>query len=70
MWYCVNCAAKVTGYMTPEGRIRCTCGRCGSIMVRTPRGRRHDSMEVYAAAGCERYDDRDYIPEDDETEMI
>ena len=69
-WYCVNCAAKVTGYPNPEGRIKCTCGRCGSVMVRTIRSRRHDSIEVYAPAGYEHYDDSDYIPEDEETEVI
>lgn len=56
--------------MNPEGRIKCTCGRCGSVMVRTVKGRRHDSIEVYAPAGYEHYDDSDYIPEDEETVEI
>ena len=65
-WYCINCSAKVQGYKNPEGRIKCTCKRCGTVMVRTIKSRRHDQIDTYAAPGFEHRENRDYIPEFDQ----
>ena len=52
-WYCSNCGNKVTAYMNGSGNYKVECDRCGVVMVRTIRSRRHDTINIYAQDGQE-----------------
>jgi ribosomal protein S27E len=47
-WYCSNCGTLVTGYKNAEGMIKVECKKCGTVLVRKTKGRRHDTIEMYA----------------------
>ena len=53
-WHCPNCGALVTGYKNAQGTIKLECERCRVVMVRSFKGRRHDSIDLYAPKGAER----------------
>jgi len=53
-WHCPNCGAKVTGYKNEKGTIKVECRRCYVVMVRSFKGRRHDTIDLYAPKGEER----------------
>lgn len=57
-WYCANCGHMVTGYKNKKGDIKVECTVCRVVMVRTLKGRRHDSIDLYAPAGvgCNDYE--------------
>lgn len=55
-WYCPNCRNEVAGLKNSKNQIRVKCKTCGSEMVRTIVGRRHDVIDIYAPSGQERND--------------
>ncbi len=48
-WHCPNCGTIVTGFKNPNGDIKVECSRCHATMVRRFKGRRHDTIDIYAA---------------------
>lgn len=54
-WYCSNCGEKVSGLKNADGVIKAQCSRCRTVMVRRLKGRRHDTIDLYAPKGQERY---------------
>ena len=52
-WYCSNCGQLVTAYQNSKGEFKVACPKCRSVMVRTPKGRRRDTIELYAPKGQE-----------------
>ena len=48
-WHCPECGAKVTGYKNRQGTISLKCPNCRIAMVRTFRGRRHETIDLYAS---------------------
>ena len=55
-WYCPNCKNEVAGLKDKKNQIIVRCSKCGSEMVRTIKGRRHDVLDIYAPAGMEHTD--------------
>ena len=55
-WYCPNCRNEVAGLKNSKNQIRVKCKACGSEMVRTIVGRRHDVIDIYAPSGQEHND--------------
>lgn len=55
-WYCLNCKAEVAGLKNRKNQIQVICSTCGTKMIRTIMGRRHDVIDVYAPDGEEHYD--------------
>ena len=55
-WYCPNCRNGVAGLKNEKNQIKVKCEVCGVEMVRTVKSRRHDVIDVYAAARDERFD--------------
>lgn len=49
-WFCPNCATKTTAYRNARGDVKAECSnkRCGVVMFRTQKGRRHITIDVYA----------------------
>ena len=47
-WYCPNCGKMIGGIPNAEGKIRTSCGKCKTEMVLTHKGRRHDTLELFA----------------------
>lgn len=47
-WYCPNCGNLVSGYPNADGIIKVTCCKSGTEMVMKIKGRRHNTLEVYA----------------------
>ena len=47
-WHCANCGGIVTGFKNAKGDIKAECSRCRVVMVRTIKGRRHDTIDLYA----------------------
>ena len=43
--YCLNCAAKLTGYRNAEGKVKFMCPRCRVIMVSQMKGK-NGSVQV------------------------
>ena len=41
-------------YKNEENKIRYECQTCKVVFVRIQKGRRHDTIEMYAPAGVER----------------
>ena len=52
-WHCANCGNIVIGYMKQNGDIKVECKRCRVVMVRKIKGRRHDTIDVYAPTDME-----------------
>ena len=46
--YCPNCGMSLSGAKDRHGKVRYRCPKCGVEMIRTSKGRRHDTLEVYA----------------------
>lgn len=53
-WHCSNCGAIVAGYKNEKGTIKVECKKCGVVMVRSFKGRRHDTIDLFAPNGQER----------------
>ena len=53
-WHCSNCGTIVTGYKNAKGDIKVECSRCHVVMVRRIKGRRHDTIDLYAPNYQER----------------
>lgn len=51
-WYCSNCGSKVSGLKNANGDVKVQCGKCGMVMVRKFKGRRHGSIEFYVPKGA------------------
>ena len=47
-WYCPNCGHLIGGIPNAEGKIKASCGKCKTEMVLKNKGRRHDTLEMYA----------------------
>ena len=47
-WHCASCGNIVTGYKNKNGDIKVECNICRVVMVRKTRGRRHNTIDVYA----------------------
>lgn len=47
-WHCPNCGNLVSGYPNADGNVKVTCRKCGTEMVMKDKGRRHNTLEVYA----------------------
>lgn len=56
-WYCPNCGNLVSGYPNADGNIKVTCYRSGTEMVMKVKGRRHNTLEIYAPKiqGCRHF---------------
>jgi predicted RNA-binding Zn-ribbon protein involved in translation (DUF1610 family) len=52
--YCPNCGTINDGYRNSEGKIKYECPRCGLVMVRTYKNRRHDLLEITIPEGMAR----------------
>lgn len=50
-WYCPNCKTMVAGLKGKNNQIKTTCETCGTKMIRTLEGRRHDVIELFAPNG-------------------
>ena len=48
-WYCPNCKAMVAGLKNENNQIKTKCEKCGTKMIRTLEGRRHDKIELFAS---------------------
>ena len=53
-WYCPNCGKIVVGYKGSDGTIKVLCKCCGTTMIRRIRGRRHDTIDLYAPQNQEQ----------------
>lgn len=51
-WHCPNCGNLVTGYKSSDGTIKVECNRCYTVMVRTLKNRRHDTIDLFAPKGA------------------
>lgn len=52
-WHCSNCGNIVQGFKNSKGNIKVECNKCHVIMIRTIKGRRHDTIDLYAPRGQE-----------------
>ncbi len=50
-WHCSNCGTPVTAFENSNGGFKVECHRCGAVMVRTIKGRRHSTIDIYAPKG-------------------
>lgn len=50
-WHCPNCGAIVTGYKNKKGSVKVECKRCRATMVRTPKDKKHDCIDIFAPKG-------------------
>jgi len=55
VWFCCNCGMLVRGYLNNKNKHKALCSRCGIVMIRTERSRRHYSMEIYSSKKKEEY---------------
>ena len=53
-WHCPNCGMIVVGVKNSDGTIKVQCRHCGTAMVRRIKGRRHDTIDLYAPQNQER----------------
>ena len=53
--YCSNCGKLNYGYRNEDGKIKYECDNCKVVFVRVEKGRRHDTIDMYAPAGQVRY---------------
>lgn len=47
-WYCSNCGHLVTGYKNSNGDVKVECKVCHAVMIRKIKGRRHNTIDLYA----------------------
>lgn len=47
-WHCSNCGNIVRGIKNQNGMIKVKCNRCQVVMVRKPRTKCHDTIDIYA----------------------
>ena len=47
--FCPNCGAINHGHKSEDEKIRYECRKCTVKFVRVPKGRRHDTIELFAA---------------------
>lgn len=47
-WYCPNCGQLIGGIPNAEGKIKTSCCKCKTEMVFRNKGRRHDTLELFA----------------------
>jgi len=47
-WHCSNCGNIVVGFKNEKGDIKVECKKCHVVMIRTIKGRRHDTIDLYA----------------------
>ena len=52
-WHCSNCGTLVTAYQNSKGEFKVACPNCRAVMVRIQKGRRRDTIELYAPKGQE-----------------
>lgn len=52
-WHCSNCGGIVSGFKNANGDIKTECKKCHVVMVRTIKGRRHDTIDLYAPSDKE-----------------
>lgn len=52
--FCPNCGAINHGHKSEDEKIRYECRKCTVKFVRVPKGRRHDTIELFAAQGQEK----------------
>lgn len=45
--FCPHCGTVNTGYRNTEEKIRYECKHCGTVFVRSKRGRRHEAIDIY-----------------------
>ncbi|MBE6984559.1 MAG: hypothetical protein E7434_02880 [Ruminococcaceae bacterium] len=53
-WYCPNCGKIVVGYKDSNGTIKVQCRHCETTMIRRIKGRRHDTIDLYAPRNQEQ----------------
>ena len=49
-WCCPNCGQLISGLPNAEGKIKASCQKCKTEMVLVHKGRRHDTLEIFAPA--------------------
>ena len=49
--FCANCGHLNYGYRNENGIIKYECKNCKAVSVRKQKGRRHDTIDLYAPAG-------------------
>lgn len=54
--YCLNCGQINYGYWNDERKIKYECKKCKAITIRVQKGRRHDTVDIYAPVGQVRYE--------------
>lgn len=47
-WHCLHCGRKIIAYENGKEDMKVSCDKCHTVMVRKIRGRRHDTIEIYA----------------------
>ena len=47
-WYCPNCGKLLSGQPNAEGVVKATCCTCHAEMAMKVKGRRHNTLEIYA----------------------
>ncbi len=47
--YCPNCGTLNNGHTDACGRLKYECKnpRCRTVVIRTPKSRRHDTIDIY-----------------------
>ena len=53
--YCSNCGKLNYGYRNEDGKIKYEFDKCKVVFVRVQKGRRHDTIDMYAPVGQVRY---------------
>jgi hypothetical protein len=46
-WYCPNCGQLAVGYPNSKNVTKVICCKCHIIMIKKPKGRHHDILELY-----------------------
>ncbi len=46
-WYCPNCGELAAGYPNRNNITKVECKRCHITMLRKPKGRHHDIIEMF-----------------------
>lgn len=54
--FCPNCGRLNYGYKSEDNRIKYECAQCTVKFVRVQKGRRHDTIDLFAKVGHERYE--------------
>ena len=54
--FCPNCGRLNYGYKSEDNRIKYECVQCTVKFVRVQKGRRHDTIDLFAKVGHERYE--------------